>query len=620
MNYNDDKEQQRAAHRRSRRPAFVLVVCLAVLSLPLLLIPNAVPQLTNVHTAYHNHDTHYDRDTLFSNGTHAFRRTVLLVSIDGLRADYLDRGFTPHLTHLAARDTGIRAEYMRPIFPTLTFPNHWTLMTGLYAESHGVIGNTFYDPVSNDTFHYNVAESAAQAHWWEGEPMWETAERAGVKTANLMWPGPPHTQSGASSTYHVSWKDRVPLSNKLDQLLAWIDLPFEERPQLLLAYEPSLDQAGHATGPGSARVNATLHDIDIFTSSLTHALAARNLSRIVDVVFVSDHGMADTDTRKGHVEWVVLDGPDVLGGGTEEAENKNAGWDMVTHRDGYPAIGLRFAPQANTTRILERLLAASLASAKDTPDGQPKFDVWTAAAWDELNANVDELSADADELNANADELNADADESEGGGNGNGNGNTQALSHAMPTRYHFSSHVRISPLWVIPRMGYALTTRADGKQGMTPGNHGYDNNDPSMRAIFVAHGPFSVGARAALAAKSKGVGGKGMDTRTGDIFTHPAQRPLWEAANKDAVGDLVKIPVGDLAMIPADDQAKVPAGDLVMIPAGDHAKIPTGTDDQAMISGFDNVELYNLVLTLLGIEDWAARTNGTEGFWEKYLV
>ncbi|KAF7980584.1 hypothetical protein HWV62_37336, partial [Athelia sp. TMB] len=260
----------------------------------------------------------------------------------GLRADYLDRGFTPHL--LAISKKGLRAKSMQPIFPTLTFPNHWALMTGLYAESHGIVGNNFWDPATEKEFHYNRIDSAWNPDWWLGEPMWETAEKAGVVTANLMWPGPPKTTSGASPTYFVPWKDKVPLKEKHDQLMSWIDLPFDQRPQLLMAYEPSLDQAGHKTGPFSSLVNHTLHTVDVFAKDLHNSLAERNLTDIVDIVFVSDHGMTDMT----HLEMIYID--DILGG---EA------FHSIEHIDGWPCMGLRFSPSSNVTRNVEVLHRAA---------------------------------------------------------------------------------------------------------------------------------------------------------------------------------------------------------------------------------------------------------------------
>ncbi|KAH9948891.1 Phosphodiest-domain-containing protein [Amylocystis lapponica] len=430
-----------------------------------------------------------DRDAVQSNGTHEFKRTALIVSIDGLRADYLDRGLTPHLLEISKK--GLRAKAMKPIFPTLTFPNHWALMTGLYAESHGIVGNNFWDPHSKLTFEYNSIESAWISSWWLGEPMWETAQKAEIITANLMWPGPPNTSTGASPTYFVPWRDHVPLQDKLDQILSWVDLPLEERPQLIMAYEPSLDQAGHLAGPASDLVNKVLHQVDVFARDLQYALEARNLSHIVDLVFVSDHGMTDTS----HPELVYID--DILG----------EGFTMIEHEDGWPSMGLRFYPGANEEEYLSTLLSAAEASGG-------KFDVYTR--------------------------------------------------DTMPARFHFADNYRIAPIYVVPRMGYALTNRVENGTGMSKGNHGYDNDEPSMHAMFVAHGPFPAVAKAVEQSR-----------RRSSILPRFLSRP-----NK-----------------------------------GWHST----ADDTYVMDTFENVQIYNLMMKLLGIEEFSASTNGTKGFWDKYF-
>ncbi|KAG2010001.1 nucleotide pyrophosphatase, variant 2 [Coprinopsis cinerea AmutBmut pab1-1] len=369
--------------------------------------------------------------------------------------------------------------------------------TGLYAESHGIVANEFWDPVTQETFHYNRVESAWKSKWWLGEPMWETAEKAGVITANLMWPGPPKTSTNTSSTYFVPWRDHVPLGEKLDQILQWIDLPLESRPQLIVAYEPSLDQAGHSTGPNSARVNATLVQVDSFAKDLNAALEARNLTNIVDIVFVSDHGMTDTSDP----EVIYLD--DILG--TE-------GVKAIHHVDGWPAMGLRFREDANITQYLSLLLDASA----ENPE---KFKVYT--------------------------------------------------TETMPKRFHFSKNERIAPIWVVPKIGYILTTREQGSAGMNKGSHGYDNKAEAMQAMFVAHGPFSHHARVIARA-------------------NPSSRGLTDWFKSAWNG-------------------------------GCHSKWQVASKDTYIMNTFQNVEIYNLIMKLLGIEHAAAPNNGTVGFWDQYL-
>ncbi|KAF9783811.1 alkaline-phosphatase-like protein [Thelephora terrestris] len=163
-----------------------------------------------------------DPSRLLSNETHDFKRTVLIVSIDGLRADYLDRGFTPHLLDISKE--GLRAKFMRPVYPTLTFPNHWSLMSGLYAESHGIVANVC---------------STIPSCGCECDPFIELLGPCQRTRVSLMWPGSPVTRTGAEPTYFIPWRDKVPLGEKLDQIMAWIDLPLEKRPQFISAYEPS---------------------------------------------------------------------------------------------------------------------------------------------------------------------------------------------------------------------------------------------------------------------------------------------------------------------------------------------------------------------------------------------
>ncbi|OCH90922.1 Phosphodiest-domain-containing protein [Obba rivulosa] len=432
----------------------------------------------------------FDECGLRSNGTHDFKKTTLIVSIDGLRADYLDRGLTPHLLEISKK--GLRAKSMQPIFPTLTFPNHWALMTGLYAESHGIVANNFWDPHSKKEFHYSSAETSWNSSWWFGEPMWETADRAGLITANLMWPGPPTTSSGVSPTYFVPWRDKVPLQEKLDQILAWIDLPLSERPQLIMAYEPSLDQAGHRAGPASELVNRVLKSVDGFAKNLHDELEARNLTNIVDVVFVSDHGMTDT-SRPEHV---YMD--DILGDGFTQIE----------HEDGWPSMGLRFNAGVDANHYLQILQDAAAVS-------NGKFDVYT--------------------------------------------------HETMPQRYHFAHNDRIAPIYVVPRIGYVLTDHVENGTGMSKGNHGYDNDAPAMHAMFVAHGPFTAVVKAIEETRAR-------------------RRNL------------------------------LPRG-LARQNMGWHST----SDDTYVMDTFENVEIYNLVMKLLGIEDYAADTNGTDGFWDKFF-
>ena len=244
--------------------------------------------------------------------------------------------------------------------------------------------------------------------------------------------------------------------------------------------------------------------VDLFAKDLQDAFESRNFAEIVDVVFVSDHGMADTS----HPEWVYID--DYLG---EQAV------DLIKHQDGWPSMRLRFSPEVDTTAYLNVLLEAA-------KNNSEKFDVYT--------------------------------------------------HDITPKRYHYSHTPRIAPIYIVPKYGYALTTRINGEVGMTKGvslilrllvatfstypcsqNHGYDNRDFRMQAIFIAHGPFSNVAKA---------------------LYHRSWMP-----NKNK---------------------------------GWHST----SDDVYVLDSFQNVEIYNLVMRLPEVpKNLWANTNGTVGFWDRYF-
>lgn len=283
---------------------------------------------------------HRDNLPILSNGTHQFHPTTILLSIDGFRPDYLERrDLVPNV--LSMGKEGLRAKSMQPIFPSLTFPNHWAMLTGLYAESHGIVANDFWAPDVQDEFS-SRRKSSWDARWWWGEPVWSVAERGGRRAAQMMWPGPPTTAAGISPSFWVEFKHAAPLE-KLPELLSYFDKPIDEAPSLILSYLPDVDVAGHAGGPESKAVEDALARVDGFVGALRASLAERNLTEIVDLVVVSDHGMAATSIDR----LVFLD--DILGNGFEDLER----------RDGWPSLGLRFRDQSPVDRYLELLKTAS---------------------------------------------------------------------------------------------------------------------------------------------------------------------------------------------------------------------------------------------------------------------
>jgi predicted AlkP superfamily pyrophosphatase or phosphodiesterase len=284
--------------------------------------------------------------TLMSNGTSLWAPTTLVISLDGFRADFLERGISPTLNGFIKE--GVSPLYMLPPFPSVTFVSHYTMSTGLYPESHGIVGNTFWDPEWKEEFYYTHTESSMQPKWWGGEPFWVSAEKQGLKTGIHMWPGSEAHIANVDLDYVDKFNGKEILHNKADRVLSWLDLPgpkdensIEEspRPQLLVAYIPDVDAKGHQYGPNSTETNDAIKLADSMLTEMFDGIKARNLTHIVNVIVVSDHGMATTSVDR----LIQLD--DLID------VNK------IEHIDGWPLYGLRPKNDADIEPLYHELKA-----------------------------------------------------------------------------------------------------------------------------------------------------------------------------------------------------------------------------------------------------------------------
>ncbi|WP_140985587.1 ectonucleotide pyrophosphatase/phosphodiesterase [Asticcacaulis tiandongensis] len=223
---------------------------------------------------------------------------LILISIDGFHPDYLTRGVTPNLNAIGQK--GVSAA-MRPSFPSVTFPNHYTLVTGLRPDHHGIVGNTMRDPQRPEQrFALSNAEAVTDRFWWDdGVPFWVSAEQAGMKTGTMFWPGSEADIRGVRPSYYVKFNQKLPGNARVDQVLAWLDLPEAERPQATTLYFDIVDTAGHHHGPDSERVNEAVASVDQSIGYLLEQLKARGLEGRVNIVVVSDHGMSPTSADRG---------------------------------------------------------------------------------------------------------------------------------------------------------------------------------------------------------------------------------------------------------------------------------------------------------------------------------
>ncbi len=229
---------------------------------------------------------------------------TILVSIDGFRPDYLARGVTPNLSALAAG--GVSAS-MRPSFPSVTFPNHWTLVTGKVPDHHGIVGNSMEDPARpGETF----TMASDDPFWWnEAEPIWVTAEKAGVRTATMFWPGanvgwggtliPDSHGAIRGATRPEDWQQfnqAVTGAQRVDAVIDWMRRPAAIRPRFVTLYFDTVDSAGHAHGPQSPEVTQAVADVDVQIGRLVAGLRA--LDQRANLVVVADHGMSATSSDR----------------------------------------------------------------------------------------------------------------------------------------------------------------------------------------------------------------------------------------------------------------------------------------------------------------------------------
>lgn len=216
--------------------------------------------------------------------------TLLLISIDGFAQHYLHRYKAPVLQRLA--QGGVTAVSMQPSFPTKTFPNHYSIATGLYPAHHGIVENNIYDADFDAVFRLNKHEEVSNGRWWLGEPVWVTAEKQGVKTGTYFFPGSEAAIKGVRPGLWQAYDGSVSNIDRVKSVLAWLDLPVEKRPQFLTLYFSSVDDAGHAYGPESEHVAAAIADVDQALGVLVAGLEQRGLMHSTNLMLVSDHGMA----------------------------------------------------------------------------------------------------------------------------------------------------------------------------------------------------------------------------------------------------------------------------------------------------------------------------------------
>jgi len=219
---------------------------------------------------------------------HRDKPYLILISLDGFRWDYQDLYETPALDHIAAN--GVRAERMIPVFPTLTFPNHYSIATGLYPANHRLIGNTFPNEDQSDWYTIAKREAVQDGKWYSGEPVWVAAEKAGMVTAAYYFVGTEADIQGVPMTYWHTFDASVPGMDRVNKALEWLSMPEERRPHFITLYFEDVDTMTHGYGPGSDRSIAAIERVDGYLDALLSGIDGLPHGKDVYLVVVSDHG------------------------------------------------------------------------------------------------------------------------------------------------------------------------------------------------------------------------------------------------------------------------------------------------------------------------------------------
>lgn len=384
---------------------------------------------------------------------------LLLISIDAYRYDYIERGLSPTLAMLAKN--GVQAASMQPSFPSLTFPNHYTIVTGLRPDHHGIVNNTMFDPVLGK-FSLGNREAVSDGRWWaEGTPIWETADAHGLRTATMFWPGSEADIHGHHPDYWKPFDGNATADQRVDQILAWLDLPADQRPHFLTLYFDAVDHAGHKYGPDTPQVDEALRETDEAMTRLVQGLKQRDLFDKINMIVLADHGMASAPEQNSVMidQLIPLDQVKTVSMGILAGFNP---------KDGSAKAAGEFA-------TIEHQLE------------QPQQHM---QCWDKTR---------------------------------------------VPARLHYGSNPRVPQLLCLANIGWRVTTTdyaTSHKGNVSIGEHGYDNAEPQMQALFVAHGPaFRVGAKV----------GAFLNVDVYPLMTHLLDLPAAASdGDYDAVKDMLK--------------------------------------------------------------------------------
>lgn len=238
---------------------------------------------------------------------------VLLISMDGFRYDFASKYKAANLIEFGKK--GVTAKALIPSFPTTTFPNHYSIATGLYPAHHGIVENTFWDPKRKAQFRFNDMATATDGSWWEGTPLWVLAEQQGMRAASYFWPGTDADIQHTRPSYYFRYDGKVNKDQQIAQVIAWLKLPKAERPHFITLYFSDVDHEGHEQGPDAPEVGRAVQAVDAALARLMAGIQEMGVP--VDVFVVSDHGMATVDANENMTSLADFTGVQTIVSGTD---------------------------------------------------------------------------------------------------------------------------------------------------------------------------------------------------------------------------------------------------------------------------------------------------------------
>ncbi len=335
---------------------------------------------------------------------------LLLISFDGFRADYLTKTETPSFDKLV--ETGVTSEGLIPVFPTKTFPNHYAIVTGLYPENNGLVGNNMYDPEMDARYSIGNRDAVENPVWYSGEPIWNTVEKAGKTAGTMFWVGSEAPIQDMRPTHWKRYDGSVPNSARVDTVLKWMTR--ENSPvDFGTLYFSFTDSRGHRYGPDSPEIVQAIQDADSIVGYLIEQLSDLDPNRNINLMIVSDHGMIEVSPERK----VVLD-------------------DYVD------------------VELLE-FIEYSPSLMFNVEDGYEE-EIYSALKAEEENFRI-------------------------------------YKKEDIPDRFHLKNSKRMPEFLMIANEGYTINAQeffqSRGENYPSGGAHGFDNANPKMHAIFIAHGP-----------------------------------------------------------------------------------------------------------------------------------